>query len=94
MQTSYLTSEQPKKGKRMNDKRKKMLLDVGWHSLKYILTIVFCVLKLCGVINWNWIWVLSPLILSLTIKVFVFVILSFFVCVAPRWLEWLERWDE
>ena len=24
------------------------------------LTIVFLVLKLCGVINWSWWWVLSP----------------------------------
>lgn len=78
----------------MNSKRKEMLFEIGRHSIKYILTIVLSVLKLCDVINWNWILVFSPLILSLIIKVFVLVILSFLVCVAPRWLEWLERWDE
>lgn len=28
------------------------------------LTIVFIVLKLCGVIAWSWVWVLSPLWIS------------------------------
>ena len=28
------------------------------------LTIVFIVLKLCGLIAWSWIWVLSPLWIS------------------------------
>lgn len=26
-----------------------------------LLTIVFIVLKLCGVISWSWLWVLSPI---------------------------------
>lgn len=26
-----------------------------------LLTIVFIVLKLCGVINWSWWWVLAPM---------------------------------
>ena len=29
-----------------------------------LLTIVFIVLKLCGVIAWSWLWVLSPLWIS------------------------------
>lgn len=29
-----------------------------------LLTIVFVVLKLCGVISWSWWWVLSPLWIS------------------------------
>jgi uncharacterized membrane protein len=32
-----------------------------------VLTIVFIVLKLLGVINWSWLWVLSPLWISLII---------------------------
>ena len=32
--------------------------DLGFVNL---LTIVFVVLKLTGVINWSWLWVLSPL---------------------------------
>lgn len=34
---------------------------IGFTSL---LTIVFIVLKLCGVIAWSWWWVLSPLWIS------------------------------
>jgi hypothetical protein len=32
----------------------------GGMGLSGILGIVFIVLKLCGVINWNWVWVLAP----------------------------------
>ena len=37
----------------------------GGLGLGSILTIVFVVLKLCGVIDWNWFWVLSPIIFSI-----------------------------
>lgn len=30
-------------------------------SFAGVLTVVFVVLKLVGVINWSWIWVLSPI---------------------------------
>lgn len=33
-------------------------------SLSTVLTIVFVVLKLCKVIDWNWFWVLSPTIFT------------------------------
>lgn len=33
-------------------------------SFAGLLTIVFVVLKLCGVIAWSWWWVLSPLWMS------------------------------
>lgn len=39
-----------------------------------LLTIVFIVLKLCNVINWNWFWVLSPLIFSAALWILLFVI--------------------
>ena len=29
-----------------------------------LLTIVFVVLKLCGIINWSWWWVISPIWIS------------------------------
>ena len=32
-----------------------------------VLTIVFIVLKLVGVINWSWLWVLSPIWISIAI---------------------------
>lgn len=40
-----------------------------------LLTIVFIVLKLCGVIDWSWWWVLSPLWISagLVVAVLLFI---------------------
>ena len=40
-----------------------------------LLTIVFIVLKLCNVINWNWFWVSSPIIFSASLWILLFVIL-------------------
>lgn len=37
-----------------------------------VLTIVFIVLKLLGVIQWSWIWVLSPIWISAVIVIVVF----------------------
>lgn len=43
-----------------------------------VLTIVFVVLKLLGIITWSWVWVLSPLwisfLLGVTIVLLVFVV--------------------
>ena len=43
-----------------------------------LLTIVFIVLKLCGVITWSWWWVLSPLWISTILAV---IIIAIFVVV-------------
>ena len=40
----------------------------------HILTIVFIVLKLCGVISWNWIYVILPSIISITLTIIVIII--------------------
>lgn len=40
------------------EKKSNTYLGVGFPGL---LTIVFIVLKLVGVINWSWVWVLSPM---------------------------------
>lgn len=48
----------------------------GGVSLTGVLTIVFIVLKLCGVINWSWIWVLSPLWISLIIGLLLVIFLE------------------
>lgn len=37
---------------------------VGGISFGSLLTLVFIVLKLTGVIDWSWVWVLSPLWIS------------------------------
>ena len=42
-----------------------------------VLTIVFIVLKLVGVINWSWLWVLCPLWINILLTVIVLVIIAF-----------------
>ena len=39
-----------------------------------LLTIVFIVLKLVGVINWSWFWVLSPMIFSISLTILILLI--------------------
>jgi hypothetical protein len=45
--------------------------EIGFAGL---LTIVFIILKLCGIIAWSWCWVLSPLWISAILWVIVVVI--------------------
>ena len=44
----------------------------GGLGIVSVLTMVFIVLKLLGVIQWSWIWVLSPIWISAVIVVAVF----------------------
>lgn len=44
---------------------------VGFSGL---LTIVFIVLKLCGIIKWSWLWVLAPIWIN-TVFVILFLII-------------------
>lgn len=39
-----------------------------------LLTIVFVILKLCGVIKWSWLWVLAPLWVSFAFWLFIFLV--------------------
>lgn len=45
----------------------------GGVSFSGLLTIVFIVLKLTGVISWSWLWVLSPIWISLAIAMIMIV---------------------
>ena len=51
----------------MNNKTKQ-----GGLGIVSVLTIIFIVLKLLGVIKWSWIWVLSPIWISAVIVAVVF----------------------
>ena len=51
----------------MNNKTKQ-----GGLGIVSVLTIIFVVLKLLGVIRWSWIWVLPPIWISAVIVVAVF----------------------
>ncbi len=44
----------------------------GGLGIVSVLTIIFIVLKLLGVVQWSWIWVLSPIWISAVIAVAVF----------------------
>ena len=59
----------------------------GGLGLSGVLTVVFVVLKLVGVINWSWVWVLSPLWISAIITI-VLIIILFIV-----YLVCLSEWD-
>lgn len=61
----------------MNDNNNKHN-NAGGLGLGTILTIVFVVLKLCGVIDWAWIWVLAPLWISAALTI-ILVILIFVI---------------
>lgn len=43
------------------------------------LTIVFIVLKLCGIISWSWLWVLSPLWIGAILFILLVVIFAHFL---------------
>ena len=47
----------------------------GGIGVATLLTIVFVVLKLCGVVDWSWFWVLSPAIFS-TIFGLIFIVVA------------------
>jgi len=66
-----------------NNNKHAVGLDVGT-----ILTIVFVVLKLCGVINWAWIWVLSPLWISAAITIVLIILLIVIAKIKER-----QFWD-
>lgn len=43
-------------------------------SFSSLLTIIFIVLKLIGVIEWSWLWVLSPLWISVVLSLAIYLI--------------------
>ena len=47
-----------------NDRNNNTNVSAGGIGFGSLLTIVFIVLKLVGVINWSWWWVLSPIWIS------------------------------
>ena len=49
--------------------------DSGGVGITSVLTIVFIVLKVVGVIDWSWIWVLSPLWINIILTLIIIVVL-------------------
>ncbi len=42
-----------------------------------ILTLIFIVLKLCGVISWSWIWVLAPSWIPIILTIVIIIVALF-----------------
>ena len=58
----------------MENKSTTTVSGIGFSGL---LTIVFIVLKLIGVINWRWIWVLSPIWISIVLTIILIISFAF-----------------
>ena len=50
----------------------------------HILTLIFVVLKLCGVINWKWIFVLMPSLISIGLTIFIIAIILIVAVIVKR----------
>lgn len=48
----------------------------GGIGLFSVLTIVFIVLKVVGVIDWSWVWVLSPTWISTAVALIILLVVS------------------
>ena len=55
--------------------KNKTTISVGGIGLGTLLTIVFLVLKLCGVIDWAWIFVFLPVIVSFALELLCIVLI-------------------
>lgn len=60
----------------MNNKNNTSISSLGLAS---VLTIVFIVLKLVGVIDWKWIWVLAPLWIDFILGMLVLIGVAIYV---------------
>lgn len=58
-----------------------MKIEIG---LSTLLTIIFIVFKLCGILPWSWWWVLSPLWGSVVISIVVVVFVGLCGCIATK----------
>lgn len=53
-------------------------------GLSTLLTVVFVVLKLCGVISWSWFWVFFPLILDIGLSILIAIIVVVVLAITTR----------
>jgi len=59
-------------------------IGTGGISFTGLLTIVFIVLKLCGVIDWSWFWVLSPTIFGIILLILIIFIVAIIIAAKER----------
>ncbi len=53
-------------------------LNIGLGTL---LTIIFLILKLCNVIDWNWIYIFLPVIISVSLDLIILIVALIIYCV-------------
>ena len=53
-------------------------------DISALVTIVFAVLKLCGVIAWSWWWILSPIVFAIGLSIIVAIIFVIIVWISAR----------
>ena len=70
----------------MSDKNK-TTISFGGFGLGTLLTIVFLVLKLCGVIDWAWIFVFLPIIISVGFTILVWAVI-FIIAIVLYYKDW------
>jgi hypothetical protein len=57
-------------------------------GLSSVLTIIFVVLKLVGVITWNWWWVLSPILIDIGLTIIVLIGLVIYEAYEDKHSKW------
>lgn len=62
----------------------------GGLGLTSVLTIVFFVLKLVGVINWSWLWVFSPIWIDLILYALLYIGLHIYL----KHEDKKDKWDK
>lgn len=50
------------------NRKSELRKSITWHSIKYVLTAIFAVLNLLGILHWYWVWIFFPILLSLGVK--------------------------
>ena len=60
-------------------------------GLSSVLTIIFVVLKLVGVITWSWWWVLSPILIDIGLTIIVLVIYAIYVAHENKKYDFISK---
>jgi len=50
----------------------------------HILTLIFVVLKLCGVINWKWIFIIMPSLISIGLTILIIAIILIIAVITKK----------
>ena len=74
MYYSFLYNKNKIKGKNMRSNKSNQ--SSGGIGFSGMLTTIFVVLKLIGVINWSWLWVLSPIWITIILVVIIILVAS------------------